>query len=118
MKLLLLWTFGLIMMAAGVNHILQPYFYKTFIPKWMPILTVNYVVGIIEFAIGLALFFPGLRHHAALALLLMMIAFLPFHAVDVFKEQPAIGSKILAYIRLPLQFVLIWWAWYLFKLEI
>jgi uncharacterized membrane protein len=40
-----------------------------------------------------------------------MIAFLPLHIIDVFLDNPAIGSKTLAYIRLPLQFVLIFWAW-------
>jgi uncharacterized membrane protein len=58
------------------------------------------------------------RHKSALAMLLLMVFFLPFHLLDVFKEKPAIGSKLLAYIRLPLQFVLIWWAWYLFTVSI
>jgi uncharacterized membrane protein len=112
-KLLLLWTFAILMMAAGLNHIIFPKFYRTFIPNWLPLFTVNYAVGIIEFLIGLGLFFPQYRHGCALALLIMMLSFLPFHLLDVFKENPAIGSKLLAYIRLPLQFVLIWWAWYL-----
>lgn len=115
MKLFLLWTFALLMMATGLNHILYPRFYKTFIPSWLPLLVVNYTVGAIEFLIGLGLLFPQSRHTCALALLLMMLFFLPFHLLDVFKENPAIGSKLLAYIRLPLQFILIWWAWYLFN---
>jgi uncharacterized membrane protein len=116
MKLILLWTFAILMMVAGINHIIQPHFYKTFIPRWMPLLTVNYIVGFIEFAIGITLLFPALRPVSALALLILMIAFLPFHLMDVFKERPAIGSRALAYIRLPVQFLLIWWAWYLFRL--
>jgi len=103
------------MMAAGLNHIIFPRFYKTFIPKWLPLLTVNYVFGLLEFFIGLTLFFPKYRTESALVLLILMIFFLPFHLLDVFKEKPAIGSKLMAYIRLPLQFVLIWWAWYLFN---
>lgn len=113
MKLLLLWTYALLMMAAGLNHIVYPKFYKTFIPGWLPLYTVNYTVGIIEFVIGLGLLFPQYRHTCALALFILMLFFLPFHVLDVFKENPAIGSKLLAYIRLPLQFALIWWAWYL-----
>jgi len=35
--------------------------------------------------------------------------------MDVFKENPAIGSHQLALIRLPLQFVLILWAWFIAK---
>lgn len=117
MKYFLLWTFGALMMAAGINHLVKPYFYKTFIPQWLPLLGVNYAVGIIEFLIGITLFFPATRHISALCLLLLMLFFLLFHTLDVFKEQPAIGSKTLAYIRLPLQFVLIYWAWYLYTLD-
>lgn len=113
MKLLLLWTFAILMMAAGLNHIIFPKFYRTFIPRWLPLIAVNYIVGVIEFVIGLGLLFPESRHISALTLLMMMVFFLPFHVLDVFKKKPAIGSKRMAYIRLPLQFILIWWAWYL-----
>jgi hypothetical protein len=30
------------------------------------------------------------------------------HVMDVFMDEPAIGSKAAAYVRLPIQFVLIW----------
>lgn len=113
MKLLLLWIYALLMIATGLNHIIYPKFYKTFIPGRLPLFTVNYTVGVIEFIIGLGLLFPQYRHMCALALLILMLCFLPFHLLDVFKENPAIGSKLLAYVRLPLQFILICWAWYL-----
>jgi uncharacterized membrane protein len=45
----------------------------------------------------------------------MMLAFLPLHILDVFKENPAIGSHEAALVRLPLQFVLILWAWFIKK---
>ena len=47
---------------------------------------------------------------AALAIFVMLIFFLPLHIRDVFQENPAIGSKTLAYVRLLFQFVLIYWA--------
>jgi len=115
MKILLIWTFSGLMLAAGLNHLVNPYFYKTFIPKPLPLLAVNYIFGIIEFGLGAGLLIPGYRRYAALGLLILMIFFLPFHLIDVFRKDPAIGSKLLAYIRLPLQFVLIWWAWYISK---
>lgn len=105
-------------MVAGLNHIFNPRFYKSFIPKWLPLLTVNYVFGLLEFMIGFALLFPKYRTSSAMVLFGLMIFFLPFHLSDVFKDKPAIGSKLMAYIRLSLQFVLIWWAWYLIRVEI
>jgi len=44
-----------------------------------------------------------------------MLLFLPLHFLDVFKEHPAIGSKTIALIRLPIQFLLIYCAWYIYK---
>nr|WP_068888762.1 hypothetical protein [Pedobacter panaciterrae] len=115
MKIYFTWLYGILMIAAGINHFVRPYFYKTFIPDWLPLLPVNYISGAVEIALGVCLLIPGYRHDAALGLLILMVLFLPLHAVDVFKENPAIGSKLLAYIRLPLQFVLIWWAWIIFQ---
>lgn len=103
------------MIVAGINHFVKPYFYKAFIPGWLPLLPVNYITGAVEVALGASLLIPVFRHYGALGLLLLMIVFLPLHTLDVFKENPAIGSKLLAYIRLPLQFILIWWAWSIWR---
>lgn len=110
-KLYLTWLFGIFMLGAGINHLVKPAFYNPFIPDWMPSLAVNYIVGLLEASIGLGLLLPKLRRPAAIANLILMLFFLPFHLADVFKSHPAIGSHLLAYIRLPIQFLLIYWAW-------
>nr|WP_294869896.1 MauE/DoxX family redox-associated membrane protein [uncultured Pedobacter sp.] len=115
MKIYFTWLYGILMILAGINHFVKPYFYKTFIPNWLPLLPVNYVTGAVEATLGVCLLIPVCRHYGALGLFLLMIVFLPLHAFDVFKQNPAIGSKLLAYIRLPLQFILIWWAWSIFR---
>lgn len=111
--LYLSWLFGTFMLGAGINHLVRPAFYNPFIPNWMPALAVNYIVGLLEASIGLGLLFPKSRRAAAIANLLLMLFFLPFHLADVFKSHPAIGSHLLAYIRLPIQFLLIYWAWFI-----
>ncbi|WP_457289571.1 DoxX family protein [Pedobacter sp. UYP24] len=118
MKVFLKWLFAIIMMIAGINHFINPAFYQGFIPHWMPLILVNYTVGAIEFATGLGLLLPKYNKKAATLLLLMMIFFLPFHVVDVFREHPGAGSHLLANIRLIIQFLLIWWAWFLTKRNI
>jgi uncharacterized membrane protein len=50
-----------------------------------------------------------------LGILAMMLVFLPLHIWDIFRENPAIGSHKVALIRLPIQFVLIAWAWFISK---
>lgn len=111
--LFLTWLFGLFMLSAGINHLIKPAFYNPFIPEWLPALAVNYVVGCFEAAIGLGLLFPKFRRAAAIANFLLMVFFLPFHVADVFRTNPAIGSHLLASIRLPIQFIFIYWAWFI-----
>lgn len=108
------WFFAILMMAAGINHFIYPRIYKRFIPKILPLNTTNYLVGLLEALVGLGLLLSVTFHLSALVLLIVMISFLPLHVMDVFKEKPAIGSKTLAYIRLPIQLLLIWGAWYLY----
>ncbi|WP_316820530.1 hypothetical protein [Pedobacter gandavensis] len=112
-KLFLTWLFGLFMLGAGINHLIKPAFYHPFIPDWMPELAVNYIVGLLEASIGFGMILPKYRRIAAMTNLLLMLFFLPFHIADVFKSNPSIGSHLLAYIRLPIQFILIYWAWYI-----
>jgi len=102
---------GIFMILGGIFHFATPEMYNPFIPDELPELFINYVSGIVEIALGVGLFIPHFKSSAAFGIVILMIALLPLHILDVFKESPAIGSKQLAYIRLPLQFVLIYWAW-------
>lgn len=114
-KLILTFLFGAFMVFAGISHFLKPAMFLPFIPDFLPKEAVNYLVGAVEIIVGIGTFIPRFRSLATLALLLMMVAFLPLHVLDVFKEHPAIGSHQAALIRLPLQFVLIFWAWFIHK---
>lgn len=112
-KLLLTLAFGAFMVFAGVMHFARPAMYEAFIPDFLPRDLVNYGSGLLEIALGIGTFIPRFRRSAALGILVLMIAFLPLHVMDVFKENPAIGSHQAALIRLPIQFVLIAWAWFI-----
>ena len=105
-------SLSLLMMFGGVSHFIQPTFYDAFIPDTLPKLLINYLSGLVEFSLGVTLLLARYRYMSAVGILLLMFAFLPLHLIDVFKEHPAIGSKTLAYIRLPMQIVLIVWAWW------
>ena len=106
---------GVIMILAGIQHFRDPAMYGPIIPDGLPKDLVTYLSGVVEFLLGAGLFFRRFRLWASLGLLVLMIAFLPLHVADVFRDAPAMGSKLLAYIRLPLQFVLIAWAWWVYK---
>ena len=105
--------FSLLMILAGINHFVKPLIYAPFIPQWLPLIAVNYFTGGVEITIGAGLIFKLSRRVASILLVFLMVFFLPFHLTDVFRTHPAIGSHLLAWIRLPLQFVLIYWAWFI-----
>ena len=114
-KLILTFLFGGIMIPAGLMHFINPEMYNLFIPDFLPKDLVNYVTGMIEIAAGVGAIIPRYRSMGTLGILLLMLAFLPLHLIDVFKENPAIGSHQAALIRLPIQFILILWAWFIHK---
>jgi uncharacterized membrane protein len=107
--------FAAILILAGVNHFINPQIYSPFIPDWMPLVLTNIFTGIIEVILGIGLLLKKYRRAAAFGVFILMLLFLPLHLVDVFKARPAIGSKTLAIVRLPIQFLLIWGAWYIHK---
>lgn len=114
-KLVLTFLFAAFIIYGGINHFLKPSMYLPFIPNFLPREFVNYASGVLEILIGVGLLIQRYRFRSAQALLLLMIAFLPIHVWDVFRDDPAIGSHNLALIRLPVQFLFIAWAWFISK---
>lgn len=114
-KSILTFLLGIFIVLGGVGHFVNPAMYLGFIPDFLPKTIILYASGVGEIFIGLCVFIPRLRSVGTLGILVLMLAFLPLHVADVFKDNPAIGSHQLALVRLPLQFVLIAWAWFIHK---
>jgi uncharacterized membrane protein len=114
-KLILTFLFASIMILGGMMHFINPQLYDPFIPNFLPKDLVNYVTGILEIVVGIGAIIPRYRSQGTLGILLLMLAFLPLHILDVFKDNPAIGSQQAALIRAPLQFLFILWAWFIHK---
>lgn len=108
---LLLPLFGVLLLAAGVYHFVNPAFYNPFMPDWFPKQLANAAGGVAEILIGIGLLVPDWRTYAAWAALALMVIFLPLHVIDLFKERPVIGSKTVAVVRLLIQVLLIWWLY-------
>jgi uncharacterized membrane protein len=102
---------GGLLIMAGIAHFISPALYAPMIPDGLPKDLVNYGSGVMEIIFGTGVFVARFRWWSTLGILLLMIVFLPVHVIDYFRDQPAIGSKTAALIRIPLQFVLIGWAW-------
>jgi len=115
MKKILPFLFAFILLAGGVFHIITPDFYEAITPDFVPLSFANIISAIVEIAIGIALLLPKYRKVGALAFTLLMLAFLPIHLWDLFKDIPAVGSKTNAIVRLAIQFILIYGGFWLYR---
>ena len=105
-------VFALFMIYAGVQHFLKPDFFVPFVPKFLPFkMAVVYISGVFEIGFGMLLFFKKYAKIAALGIFVLLLLFLPIHIWDVISETPVIGSKTAAWIRLPIQFILLFLIW-------
>ncbi len=103
------------MIVGGYAHFASPETYNALIPDFLPKLIVNYAAGIVEGTLGLGILYPPMRKLAATGIFLLMIAFLPLHIWDVFRDQPAMGSQTAAIVRVFIQFLFIYWPWWVRK---
>ena len=104
---------GLFLVAAGVNHFWHPDPYVGIVPPTLPWPEAIVVVsGIAEIGIGLALFVAPLVRLAAWAAIALFIAVFPANVHMALHGElfPSIPVWLL-WLRLPMQALLIAWAW-------
>ena len=107
--------FALFFIAAGVNHFINPPFYLKIMPPYLP-WHYEFVIlsGIAEVVLGIALLVPKASRLAAWGIIALLIAVFPanLHMTmhpELYPEIPVIAL----WIRLPIQGLLILWAfWY------
>ena len=104
---------GLLYMAAGINHFLHPETYRAIMPPWLPAHSfLVFFSGAMEVLLGLLLFVPATRRLAAWGIILLLIAVFPANVQMVLNyDREASSLWWVALLRLPIQVVLIAWAW-------
>jgi uncharacterized membrane protein len=108
----------LLYIAAGVNHFLHPRMYVTIVPPWIPFKHVWVdVTGVAEVWFAILMIFRLTRRIGAWAIIALLIAVFPANIQMMLNYQYDHNPWLwLAILRLPLQGVLIWWA-YTFAME-
>jgi len=115
-----LWLSASFYILAGCNHFISAPFYYGIMPEWLPAHSfLIFASGVIEIFLGISLLFKASRKLAALLIILMLLAFIPVH-IDMISKAPFSLGKLkitvlIAWIRIPLQFLLICWAWYYYR---
>ncbi len=104
---------GLAFVLAGVNHFAMPAVYLKIMPPYLPWhLELVYLSGECEVALGILLLVPKAARLAAWGLIALLIAVFPanvylYQHQEIFPKVP----PFLHLARLPLQGVLIFWAY-------
>jgi uncharacterized membrane protein len=105
---------GIFVFLAGVMHFVNPDFFNEIVPPWLPPSESfwTYASGVVEIIIGFLLLRPSTRRAGALAAIWLFVAVYPANLYMTWdwRDRPA-GEQFVSWARLPLQFLLIWWAW-------
>ncbi|MEI7486226.1 MAG: hypothetical protein WCJ72_02235 [Chryseobacterium sp.] len=102
-----------LLILAGIMHFVKPQIFIKIMPSYIPFhLQTVYISGLFEILCGILLIFPQTQN--LVANLSILLFFLVFPAnVEIAKNFYQIHHKYfwLTVLRLPLQIVLIWWAY-------
>ena len=105
---------ALFLVGAGVNHFIRTGFYLRMMPSYVPChLAMVQISGVAEIAIGLLLLVPAWSAAAAWGLIALLVAVFPANLQMALHPDtfPEFTPRAL-WLRLPLQAVLIAWAWW------
>lgn len=103
-----------IFVAGGLNHFYQPAFYLKMMPPYLPApLLLVQISGLAEIFLGALLLLPSFSFYAAWGLILLLVAVFPANVQMALTPElwPNI-APILLWLRLPLQGILIAWAYW------
>jgi len=100
--------------GGGVNHFVSPRFYEAMVPPSLQseAKRVVQVSGVAEIAGGLGVLLPFTRRLSGVGLIALLAAVFPANVY--MARNPAKFAKLPAwalYARLPLQPLMMWWAW-------
>ncbi len=110
-----LWVMAGLYVLAGINHFVRPGMYVSIVPRFLPESSyrpIVYVSGVCESVLGLLLIPAVTRPMAAWLIIGLLIVIFPANiqmTIDFTRRHNP--YTWLTWLRLPLQLVLIWWAY-------
>ena len=113
MKMIFLYCMSALCVAAGIFHFVSPGFYIRIMPPLLPLHSeLVFITGVAEVILGLLLLPPATRPVAAWGIIALLIAVFPANIQMAVNYKNTHNPYLwIAVLRLPLQLVLIRWAW-------
>lgn len=120
MRQRVVYLMGAFYVFAGVSHFTNPGFFRQIVPPFLPAPGLLVVVsGLAEITLGSLVMVPATRRVAAWGIIALLVAVYPANIYQAmynpvlvdppsFMGQPTETALL---VRLPLQFVLMYWAW-------
>ena len=104
--------------SVGIKHFTNPLLFVKIVPPILPYkLALVYISGFFEIVLGVLLLFPAFRYVAGWGLILLLIAVFPANIYLAQTNGVALNTTpLIAWGRLPIQFVLIAIAYWHTKL--
>ena len=105
---------SLFYIGAGINHFINPDWFVRIVPPILPFkITIVYISGIFEVILGSLLIFPKTRFIAGWGLILLLLAVYPANIYVALTNGKAMDTTpMIAWVRLPFQFVFIGLAYW------
>jgi uncharacterized membrane protein len=109
-----LYLMACIYILAGFFHFIKPKVYLRIMPRYLPAHKILvYLSGAVEISLGIGLCFPITKNLAIYGIILMLAVFLLVHFYMLSSRKAGAGIPVWALtLRIPLQFILMWWAYY------
>ncbi|QXP61465.1 hypothetical protein [Olleya sp. HaHaR_3_96] len=103
---------------SGMIHFIQPKIYLRVMPLYLPNHKLLVLLsGITEVTLGISLCIPILKNVAIYSIIVMLIVFLLVHYHMLSSKKASLGLPMwILLLRIPLQFILVYWAYYYLKL--
>lgn len=108
-----LYLMGFLYVLTGLNHFRNPRMYQKIIPPYLPNpKALNYLSGIAEIILGIGVCIPMFSKISAWGIVALLIAVFPANVFMFTDKKAGFGlPKLILLLRLPLQIVLMFWAY-------
>jgi uncharacterized membrane protein len=120
MRRRVVYLMGAFYLLAGITHFTTPGFFRQIVPPFLPAPGLIVVIsGIAEMGLGVGVMLPATRRMAAWGLIALLIAVYPANIYQAMYNPTLVDppaymgqpTQTALLVRLPLQFVLMYWAW-------